>query len=108
MRRPRRSSRGSRPRPGAEKYTEPVAPSELGEAIPADLERVVFSCLAKRQADRPASAADLARSLARCAQAPATDIDQVLALLRASFPPLARYGYALQACLCGGPPVRAA
>src|SRR5690606_3251955 len=44
---------------------EPVPPSiRSPHAIPAELDAVVLSCLAKDQADRPASAADLARRLA--------------------------------------------
>jgi serine/threonine-protein kinase len=44
---------------------EPVPPSEHSAvAIPADLERLVLACLEKKPADRPESAAELARALA--------------------------------------------
>jgi len=43
-------------------------PLELGpgDARAADLERIVLDCLAKSPADRPATAAEVARRLARC------------------------------------------
>jgi serine/threonine-protein kinase len=44
--------------------TTPVPPSELALHIPAPLERLVLSCLAKDPKDRPQSAGELARSLA--------------------------------------------
>jgi serine/threonine-protein kinase len=45
----------------------PVPPSERTELeIPADLERVVLSCLAKDPEDRPGSALDLASALMAC------------------------------------------
>jgi serine/threonine protein kinase len=52
----------------------PVPPSERTEIpIPADLERIVLHCLAKRPEDRPASASALARMLAGCDVEPWTD-----------------------------------
>jgi serine/threonine-protein kinase len=44
--------------------TTPVPPSELALHVPASLERLVLSCLAKEPKDRPQSAGELARSLA--------------------------------------------
>jgi serine/threonine-protein kinase len=45
----------------------PVPPSHRSElAIPPELERVVLDCLAKKPADRPASATELERRLAAC------------------------------------------
>jgi serine/threonine-protein kinase len=45
--------------------TDPVPPSEEAPfRIPAALDRVVLSCLAKKPEDRPASAAELSRALA--------------------------------------------
>lgn len=45
--------------------SEPTAPSQRSPyALPAELDAVVLSCLAKDPADRPASAADLSRLLA--------------------------------------------
>jgi hypothetical protein len=47
--------------------TPPQPPSQrLGEFISPDLEALVLRCLAKRREDRPASARELADSLARC------------------------------------------
>jgi serine/threonine-protein kinase len=43
--------------------TIPVPPSELALHVPAPLERLVLSCLAKDPTDRPQSAGELARSL---------------------------------------------
>ncbi len=42
---------------------------ELESSIPEDLERVLLACMHKDPADRPATAADLARQLAACADA---------------------------------------
>ena len=98
-------------------YTEPAPPSDLDRTIPVDLDRIVLACLAKRPEARPATAAALSArlgaALERCAAdalaaEPEGDMDRVLALLRDSFPPLARYGYALRACLSESPPVRVA
>ncbi len=48
-------------------HSEPVAPSErLGEPVPDDLEDLLLACLEKDPAERPQSAAELARRLAAC------------------------------------------
>jgi eukaryotic-like serine/threonine-protein kinase len=44
----------------------PLAP---GDAAAAELERIVLDCLAKRPGDRPATAAEVARRVARCSAA---------------------------------------
>jgi len=47
--------------------TDPVPPSRrLGKGIPAELEQVVLSCLAKRPQQRPANAVELSARLAAC------------------------------------------
>jgi serine/threonine-protein kinase len=49
--------------------TIPDAPSEvLGHPVPEALERLILACLAKNPAERPASAADLERTLATVAE----------------------------------------
>jgi serine/threonine-protein kinase len=46
---------------------EPLPPSQRTElAVPASLEQVIMSCLAKKSADRPQSAEELARVLSTC------------------------------------------
>jgi serine/threonine-protein kinase len=53
----------------------PIPPSErLGAPLPGDLEALVLSCLAKKPADRPASAAALRNALASCADAARYDV----------------------------------
>ncbi|MDB4995935.1 MAG: hypothetical protein JWM74_3367 [Myxococcaceae bacterium] len=55
-------------------FEAPEPPSErLGRPLPADLEALVLSCLAKRVEDRPASAAALRVALLACADAPRHD-----------------------------------
>jgi serine/threonine protein kinase len=50
-------------------HQPPVPPSQrLGEALPAELEALVLSCLAKSKAERPPSAAALEDALSRCAE----------------------------------------
>ncbi len=43
-----------------------IPPRQVRESIPRDLEQVVLRCLAKRPADRYATAAELGRALAAC------------------------------------------
>lgn len=53
----------------------PVPPSQrLGKALPADLEAIVLSCLAKDRNARPESAAALRRGLLACADAGRYDL----------------------------------
>ncbi|HEX7778142.1 MAG TPA: protein kinase, partial [Vicinamibacterales bacterium] len=53
---------------------EPVPPSERTElVIPAELERVVLACIARRSEDRPQSATELGRALAAVPVTPWTE-----------------------------------
>jgi serine/threonine-protein kinase len=53
---------------------DPVPPSQRTElAIPAELERIVLACLARRPEDRPQSAHDLGRALAAVPVPPCTE-----------------------------------
>jgi serine/threonine-protein kinase len=57
--------------------TEPVPPSYRTETeVPADLEEVILSCLAKDPGRRPQSADELDRLLARCSESAAWDRSQ--------------------------------
>ncbi len=48
-------------------HDEPVSPSQrLGREIPADLENLLLSCLAKRPGERPESAQAIVKALAQC------------------------------------------
>ncbi|HTR04137.1 MAG TPA: protein kinase [Thermoanaerobaculia bacterium] len=54
--------------------TDPESPSKrLGRAVPADLEAVVLSCLAKDPTERPESARALGKALDACRDVPAWD-----------------------------------
>jgi hypothetical protein len=56
-------------------HTPPRPPSEaLGSAVPADLEALILSCLAKSPAARPADALQLTEALVACARTSAFDI----------------------------------
>jgi len=49
-------------------HTEPEPPSRrLGQPVPADLEAVLLSCLAKKASDRPQSASELLERVHSCA-----------------------------------------
>ena len=62
---------------------EPVPPSErLGKPVPADLEALVLSCLAKDRDARPSSAAELQRRLLACVDAARYDVDAARAWWR--------------------------
>jgi hypothetical protein len=51
-------------------YQAPVPPSDhLAEPVPADLERIILSCLQKAPDDRPRTAGELAAALSACASA---------------------------------------
>ncbi|MGZ3418786.1 MAG: serine/threonine-protein kinase [Polyangiales bacterium] len=55
---------------GKHVFERPEPPSQrLGKSLPADLERVVLDCLAKKPEERPASAAALRASLLACEDA---------------------------------------
>jgi tRNA A-37 threonylcarbamoyl transferase component Bud32 len=55
-------------------HHDPIPPSVRGEiAIPEQLDRLVLECLAKNPADRPASAAELSRALAKIDVEPWTE-----------------------------------
>ena len=65
----------------------PDPPSQRTELpIPADLERVVLQCLAKKPADRPASARDLAEMIDAC-NIPAWSDEQTRAWWQRHLPP---------------------
>ena len=56
--------------------TLPTPPSQLGQVtVPADLEHLILTCLAKKPEDRPQSAAALDRLLAAVDLEPWTDVD---------------------------------
>ena len=56
--------------------TLPTPPSQLGQVtVPADLEHLILTCLAKKPEDRPQSAAALDRLLATVDVEPWTDVD---------------------------------
>jgi eukaryotic-like serine/threonine-protein kinase len=54
---------------GQHMYSVPVPPSERARDVPADLEAVILSCLAKGRDERPADARALRRALLACAAA---------------------------------------
>src|SRR3954469_17612546 len=56
--------------------TPPTPPSQVGQvSVPADLEHLILTCLAKKPEDRPQSAAALDRLLATVHTQPWTDVD---------------------------------
>ena len=56
--------------------TRPTPPSQVGQvSVPADLEHLILTCLAKKPEDRPQSAAALDRLLATVDIQPWTDVD---------------------------------
>jgi eukaryotic-like serine/threonine-protein kinase len=56
-------------------HETPIPPSErLGAPLPGDLEALVLSCIAKKPAERPASAAVLRDALAACVDASRYDV----------------------------------
>ena len=50
-------------------YTQPVPPSDLLPSVPADLEALLLSCLAKAPDDRPRDARSLRAALLACRDA---------------------------------------
>lgn len=59
---------------GKHVFEPPEPPSRrLRKPLPADLERIVLACLAKKPEDRPASASALRESLIACEDAPRYD-----------------------------------
>jgi serine/threonine-protein kinase len=50
-------------------YSQPVAPCELVASIPADLEALILSCLAKSPDERPRDARSLRAALLACGEA---------------------------------------
>jgi serine/threonine-protein kinase len=72
-------------------HTKPVPPSQrIAAPIPSDLEHIVLDCLEKDPAFRPASALELQRRLARCADAGTwteADAEAVWSTRPASFDP---------------------
>ncbi|MBN4050137.1 serine/threonine protein kinase [Desulfobulbus sp. AH-315-M07] len=57
-------------------HAAPEPPSAREKGVPADLEKVVLACLAKKPEDRPADAAELARRFAGCADAGSWSADE--------------------------------
>ena len=53
-----------------------IPPSEISPGLPADLEQVVLTCLAKKPEDRYPDARAMGRAIAACEAAPTWDADQ--------------------------------
>jgi serine/threonine-protein kinase len=64
-----------------------VPPSELNPGVPADLERVVLCCLAKKPGERYPNVKTLARALSACAAASDWDADKADRWWGAILPP---------------------